>query len=728
MYLISVLVEHPIIKISNSFYYVSDTFYEPGIRVKINFHNQNIIGFIVESQKTTKAKEELEKEFGFELKYLTDTIDEFPILNEELISLSKVVASRYNYPQIGVLQAMVPSALKPKSSALNKNSTINYNIFYHLNRNLLSEKLNRNEQRIIDKFSGQDYLLKKDLGKSKTLDTLIESGIIDVIKEEKYAYNINKIFDYEKNIVLTEEQQAAFDKVISTEKIGTLLYGVTGSGKTEVYIKLIEYFIKKGKSALILVPEIGLTPLMISRIVSYFDENIIAIMHSSLTDRQAYDQYRKMKNGDAKIVIGTRSAIFSPIKNLGLICIDEEHDDSYYQEENFPYSAIDIAFLRSKYNKDLKIVLGSATPSIESMAKAKAGKYEFAELKTRYSEVKLPKGTIVSTLDKNNFSSSSSVFTLPLIKKIRECLIKKQQVILLINSKGYSRSIYCRECGENFLCPKCNTQLFYHKVDNTLRCHHCEYKIKKPATCPKCGSRFFGNIGYGIEKVEEDFKKLFNENYLVLDGDRTKKSLQISTILKNFDDQKALVLIGTQLVAKGHDFKNVHLIGIMNADIGLTIPSYRSEENTYDLIAQVIGRGGRGDVRGEAIIQTSMIENYSIKYGCEQNYEEFYNHEIERRKKYKYPPFFYLIEIKMRSAKLPILVETTQNIANFIKADFPQANVMFNQNITEIGKFYCNSILVRIKNLKEINLTLKAMMDTFKNAKNFELKIVLNPR
>jgi len=725
MYFLKVLVEHPVYKIEQEFYYLSEKEVNIYSRVLINFKNQHIYGFVVSSIFKEETVEELKKETGLNLKFIDEIIDEKPVISDELFSLANDIKERYLYPLIGVILTMLPKSLKPKKSS-EKAPKIKYSHYYYLDKNKLNlNSLNKLELKLIDKFKYSSYLNKNELKQTKTLTTLINKNIIIEKKEEAFRGVFNKIFYYDDKINLTEEQEKVYKSIKNNEKKVTLLKGVTGSGKTEIYIKLVEDCINSNKSAIVLVPEISLTPLMISRFLSYFNKENIAIFHSSLSDGERYDEYRKIKEGKVKIAIGTRSAIFLPFTNLGLIIIDEENDQSYKEnDQGLLYDAIDIAILRLKYF-DGKVVLGSATPSIESNIKAKNGIYNYEELKNRYNKQELPLTTLVDRNDNNQFKISS-VFSLDLIKKIKETISKHQQVMLLINNKGYSRTLFCRECGHVFKCEKCGYPLIYHKEDNTLRCHHCDLKIKKPNKCPNCNSHYFGMNGFGIEKVEEEFKKIFNIKYLLLDGDRTNESKKIADILYRFSQKEALVLIGTQIIAKGHDFKNVTLVGIINADTLLNYPSYKSTFNTFSLINQAIGRCGRGESKGEAIVQTSSINNYAIKYGIEQNYDAFFKEEIKYRKLLNNPPYFNNSRVILRSKNKTKLMEISQNFKKLLREKYRKLIVLGPSRITFINKIYVISLTLKAKSFTYLNSILKEIIGISVKSVGIDIKVDVN--
>ena len=725
MYLLKILAEYNLYTLNSPFYYCSDEKIDVGTRVYINFNENEILGFVIESAFKEEDIKQLSLELGYDLKYITKKIDDEPIINEELFQLSNLLSKRYFYPLIGVLQTILPKTLRPKKESCR--SKISYDVYYKINRNNKFDlsKLTNNERKIILKFKNCDEIPKKNLCQSKSLKSLLDNNIIYLFKTEKYRLKLEKIYDYEKVINLTDEQQRALDEYENSNYLVYLLYGVTGSGKTEVYIKIIEKALESGKTALILVPEIALTPLMISRILSYFCVDI-AVLHSSLTESELYDEYRKIKQGKAKIVIGTRSAIFAPLTNIGIIIIDEEHSDTYKENNTLCYDARDVAFIRASYYK-CKVILGSATPSIESMSKAKSDVYKLLCLSNRYNNMQLAKIITIDRKKFDNFSSISQIFSLRVIQEIKLRLMLNEQTIIFINTKGYGRSVYCRECGYVFKCPHCDVNLTYYKEDNTLRCSHCGYKIKKPKKCPKCNSPYISFMDFGIQKVEEDFKRIFNVPYLVLDGDRTPKSLQITDVLNKFSKKESLVLIGTQIVSKGHDFGDVTLVVVMNADSLLSIPTYRASENAFDLITQTIGRSGRSNKEGIAIIQTSFANNYAIKYAIESDYIDFYKAEIQKRQLLKNPPFYKIIGIEVISKNPELSYNTCLDIRNYflvLKLDIILNDVTypywFKGNYKAI-------LYLKCKKISNIQDDLLDLINIYNKKTKVKIKINVNP-
>lgn len=726
MKLVHVLIQHSVLKINNEFLYFYDGEIKPFSRVEISFNNQrNIYGFVTRVEDINGTIEEIKENLGIDIRFIDKVIDDEPIITNELYSLACKLAEYYFYPLIGVIKTMLPPSLRPFSYS-NKKPSIKYYEFYELNDVDISKfDLCNNETKILNKFKENKIILKKDLNKSKSLSSLLSKNIISIKKKEKYSFNLLKIFDYEERIELNDEQNKAYNQIVNGEDMVYLLNGVTGSGKTEIYIKLVEENLKKNKTSLVLVPEIGLTPLMISRFLSYFNKDLIGVLHSGLSDGERYDEYRKIKDGKTKIVIGTRSSIFSPLSNLGLIIIDEEHDESYKQTSELMYNAIEVALFRAK-DECAKVILGSATPSIESMSKAKKGIYKLIEIKNRFNNAMMPKTYIVDCCDYKLFSYSS-IFSLPLIKEIKNTISRDEQVILLINSKGYSRSYYCRNCGHTFKCPTCNTPLFYHKEDDTLRCHRCEYKIKKPTYCPECNSKYFGFNGFGIEKVEEEFIKIFKGiKYISIDGDRVKNDEKLSNLLSRFDKKEVNVLIGTQMVCKGHDFKDVTLVGILNADTLLNFPNYKSSFNCFSLIYQAIGRSGRNLKPGKAIIQTSQLSNYAINDAINLDYDSFYNEEIKRRLQFKYPPFYNLLQINISSKNEEILYEKATLLSKTL--------IKYNKNFIVLGpsiiskniilrNYYTTTVTIKNKNKKELTEIIWIILNSSKKDSSVNISV-----
>ena len=726
MYILKILVQHKIYSLNKPFVYFSNVKISRGCRVAINFRNQEIVGFVDEVTFYDGSKEQYSKEYGFTIKEIDEIIDTDPILNDELLKLATTLSSYYLYPLIGVLQTMLPPSLTPKDTTYNA-PKIKYQDYYELNGNIDINLYNKIFQKILKKFDGRPLIKTSEFNKSKSLDILIEEGVIVKKRYEVTRYDLHKTFEYENEITLNEEQQIAFNEIVNGVNKTYLLKGVTGSGKTEVYFKLIENTINKGKSVILLVPEIALTPLMVSRVLSYFTCGV-AVLNSSLTSAQKYDEYRKIANGEAQIVIGTRSAIFAPNVNLGLIIIDEEHDESYKQDDqSLLYNAKEVALIRAK-DKDVKVLFGSATPSIEMMAKTQNGQIKLVELKNRYNNIELPEVFVVNKSDKNNYQKGYEAFSDLMIDKIREKLKNNDQIILLMNSRGYSKNLVCTHCGYVFKCPNCGLPLYYHKNNNVLFCHHCDYKMTKPKICPDCSSQEFKLGSFGIEKVEEEFKKIFNVPYIVMDSDRVKTGKQIEKALNEFNQKKAHVLIGTQIVSKGHDFKDVSFVGVINADLILNYPNYRNKEMTFNLLAQTIGRAGRKNKRGEAIIQTSFVDDYAIQSAIKQDYDSFYEKEILSRKKLQNPPFTSVCALDITCKNCSSLGAFAKQIIAFLNSQKLENTIIQGPSYIQFkNKQYFTQVFIKYKKLSVVKDTIESLLNVYGTNYNVSIKINFNP-
>lgn len=449
---------------------------------------------------------------------------------------------------------------------------------------------------------------------------------------------------------LTQQQKDALEQIKYSVDNGIhdsfLLHGVTGSGKTEVYIRAAEAALHKGKNAIILVPEISLTGQIIDRFIGRFGNEEVAVLHSKLSIGERYDQWKKIKDSKVRIVIGARSAVFAPLEKIGLVVIDEEHETTYKSDHTPKYDTIEVALkrVRDKDNSGV-LVLGSATPSVVTYSRAEEGIYKIIKLTERYNKVKLPAVSIADMRGELK-AGNKSIISRELYSRMKENLKEGRQVILFLNRRGYSTFVSCRECGYVAKCPECGLSLTYHKQDGKAVCHYCGYKEEAPLSCPECGSRYIKYFGNGTEKLEETVSELFSEYTAErLDLDTVKRKGELTRKLKSFKTGKTQILIGTQIIAKGLDFRNVGLVGIISADVSLNIPDFRSPERTFQLITQAAGRAGRGDTEGHVVIQTYCPEHYAVEFAAAQDYEGFYNMEKQVRKFMKYPPYSDLFQI-----------------------------------------------------------------------------------
>lgn len=605
---------------------------EVGKRVKVPFGNRTLVGFILEKDKKSDVDN---------LKEIEEVLDEEVILTKELLDLGKYLHKTTLASLISCYQVMLPKGYK---ASIKGNVNKKYRRVYYLNK--CDKKLTDKQKEVVDLFAGKEKLSRDELKNvSKSiLNTLVKNNILSFRDEEVYR------LDYEeqkKNVKkLTSLQEKAVNNILNTEKCVSLLYGVTGSGKTEVYMELIDKNLKRGLKSIVLVPEISLTPQLIKRFEERFGNNI-ALLHSSLSDGEKYDEYRRIVRGEVDIVIGARSAVFAPLKNLGLIIIDECHSDSYKQDSNPRYNAKDVAIKRAE-DLGAKVVLGSATPMLEEYARGLKEVFKLVTLDKRVNGKELPK---VELIDMNKeVAKAKGHLSLPLIDKINKTIERGEQVILLLNRRGYSSFVTCSNCGETIKCPNCDITLTYHKSSNILRCHYCGYAIKYEVTCPKCHEKSLKDLGVGTEKIEEEIKSIFSTaRVLRMDVDTTSRKGAHKKIVDAFARGEADILLGTQMVAKGLDFPNVTLVGVINADTSLMLPDFRSSEKTFDLLSQVAGRAGRSDKEGIVVFQTFNSDNYAIKCAKENDYKSFYKEEMKVRKLMKYPPYYFLVSLDISS-------------------------------------------------------------------------------
>ena len=728
MQIVKVLIEYANRTLNRPFSYIykGKIKIQIGTRVLVNFNHRDIVGYVIDVEESNKTIKELESESGFQLNEIVSVIDQTPLLDEELIALLDEVSSYYLAPKISVLQAMLPPSLSPRRSSL-KAPKIAYDQYYELLDD--NEEGLTNKQIELLRFIKQEKrVLKRDIKSKSVADKLFEVGKITITKEEKRRLKIPD-FKYENPPELTDDQKAVIKEFNESDDQVYLLEGVTGSGKTEVYLSLSEQVLKSGKSVLMLVPEISLTPMMVEYFLHRFKDNV-AILHSDLTPAEKYDEYRKIAKGDCRVVVGVRSAIFAPLKNIGLIILDEEHTESYKQDTLPFYHAREVAIMRGRYNK-AKVLLASATPSLESRARGQKNVYHMLYLMKRINNQKLPSTKIVNMLDYKNIDRDSYIFSHALREAIHQTLSKNEQAILLINRRGFSTHVNCRQCGHVFKCPTCGIALTYHKSDNMLKCHHCDYVEPYPEICPECGDKHLLKTGFGTEKIQEEVERLFpSARTLRLDSDSAKNKTKIPETIEAFRKKEADILIGTQMIAKGHDFPDVTLVGIVLADIGLSMPSFRSNERAFQLITQAIGRSGRKEKPGLAIIQTYMPSHYAITFAARQDYELFYRKEMEMRKLQFYPPYSYLTSVTVRGKNEETVIENTYHIVDYLNDEFLDEAQILGPTTPYIPidmGFNLRSILIKYRNPEKARKILEKMVDIFGSNSQFELFINVDP-
>ena len=636
-----------------------------GSRVLVDFNNKLSEALIVSFPKETELKK---------LKEVLEVIDEESILTLELLKLGRFMEKKYFTSLMSCYQTMLPKPFKLGTQEKLQDKKITY---YFLDKE--NVKLTVKQQEIVD------YLKDKKLDRLENFSKAIIKALVNknVLKEKKVL--LSTIIEDKKEfkeISLSVKQQEIYNEIIDSLESKYLLYGVTGSGKTLIYLHLINYYLSEGKTALLLAPEISLTIQTMNFFKNYFKENI-AILHSSLSDREKYNEYLKIKRKDVRVVIGVRSAIFAPLENLGVIIIDEEHSDTYNEYSKNPkYSTKDIALFRSEYN-NAKLVLASATPLVKDYYLAeKTKEYKLLKLLNKYNDLKLN----IKIIDLKE-NKTLSYFSKELKEKILEKLKNHEQVILFLNRKGYANYVMCSSCGEVKKCPNCDISLTYYKNDNQLRCSYCEHSEKYINFCDKCHEKDLNIMGVGTEKLEEELNTLFKDyKVLRMDMDTTRKKGSYEKIINDFKNHVYDILVGTQMIAKGLDFENVTLVGVINADQSLMIPSYNAIENTYSLLSQVSGRSGRSSKQGEVIIQTYNPDNYGILEVVNQDYESFYKKEIDIRKKLLYPPFSNMLTLKVKSINIDLVKEHIIKIYKYLKLNLEETTSILGPNILNIRK------------------------------------------
>ena len=690
-----------------------------GIKVYVPFGKMEVFGFVMEIVNSNDTE--------YDAKEIIRIDNEELVLSKELMDVGKYLSSITLCTLITAYQTMLPSSLKIKKQEHNYDKFDEYLV--------LTDKLKAMEYickyprrmaqiKAINNILEVGKLNKKEVS-SEIVKALEENGIITIEKVSKYR--INKGSDEIVKKTLTEDQERVYKSVDFNKYDTYLLYGVTGSGKTEVYIKWIEKCISEGKTAIMLVPEISLTTQIAKRFYEAFGSDV-AIFHSSLSEGEKYDEYLKILRGEVHVVVGTRSAIFVPFTNLGIIIIDEEDSSSYKQDNNPRYHVRDMAIYRGKYN-NIPVVLGSATPTLESKARADKGVYKLLKLSNRVGNAKLP---IIHVIDmEGEMKKRNLIFSEFLQNKIREKLSRKEQVILLLNRRGFSTFITCSNCGYTYKCPSCDITLTFHKSTNNLICHYCGYQKKKDEVCPECHEASLNYYGLGTEKLEEKIKEMYPDARVVrMDQDTTRNKGSHEKIIGEFKEYKYDILLGTQMISKGLDFPKVTLVGVINADASLNIPDYRSSEVTYSLLSQVAGRAGRSEMPGEVIIQTFNPDNYVIECVKSNNYDKFYLQEMNFRKKLKYPPYYYLVGIKVIGKVYEKTIEDARKVKKYLDDNLNKETIVLGPTTASVFRFnneYRMQIIIKYKFDDKLMATLKDLDNIFSGNKDNYLEIDFNP-
>ncbi len=742
---------------------------EIGARVIVPFGNRNIMGFCLEIAETS--------EYHKTMKEIERVIDVEPYLTTELIQLAKEMQAESNSLLIQLFETMLPAALKvvykPKLELLDRElldpaleTIFEYSdevmlevvnpTFYPLLKSQIKSKVIRQIYDIKPKNRSlafkyikltkktddgltlkqktvYDYLIRRKNKQAKlksvidelsltssVVNTMEKNGYLTTHYKETYRDIKPLIEQKSKSILLNEDQEIAYQKIKHSLGSNTvyLLHGITGSGKTEIYMKAIQETISRNQTVIFLVPEISLTPMMMSRLKAEFTDTV-AVLHSGLSAMEKYDEWRRIVRKEAKIIVGARSACFAPVEELGLIIVDECHESSYKQESSPNYYAIDVLMKRAK-NHNAVMVMGSATPNIESYARHLRGYYELLTLDKRALNAKLPKVEVVD-MKQEFIQGNSSSFSMQLQTEIKQRLERKEQVILLLNRRGYSNFIICRNCGHVFMCPNCDVSLTYHEHSHSLKCHYCNHDEPMPKTCVKCGSDALRFMGSGTQRVETELEGLFpNARIVRMDNDTTRTKNAHEKLLHEFETNGD-ILLGTQMIAKGLDFPNVTLVGIIQADANLYVSDFRAPEKTFQLIMQVSGRAGRRDTEGKVIIQAFNPDHYAIRYACESDYLGFYHHEMNLRRLAKYAPFFYMIEMKVLGPNIRDVFYNGVEIVKFLKRNLDHDTIVLGPAIPVIRRInnrYICEITIKYRNKNQINEVLNEMMENYQLQEN----------
>ena len=710
-----------------------------GARVLVSFARRKELeeGYIVNIKKSTEY--EVNEIAKVEEKYL----------NNEKIELAKWMSKRYFCNIADCLKLMLPPGSTRKVSNRVKEKNVNFVTLKkdedEIELDIETGKLKSAKQIRILKFlleNGDALISDIEMfadGSRAIVNTLCKNGYTEIIekKVERDPFEFKEI-ERTTKLTLTEEQANAFNAICDSMDdmlfSEFLLYGVTGSGKTEVYLQLIEKALNEHKSSILLVPEISLTPQTVNRFIARFGKENIAVLHSKLSIGERYDEWNKINEGRAKIVIGARSAIFAPVKDLGLIIIDEEHDSSYKSEMTPKYDAKEVARFMCK-EENVPLLLGSATPDIDTYYRAKNEEIMLLELKNRANKASLPDIEIID-LREELAKGNKSMISTRLYEEIQKNLNDKKQTILYLNRRGFSTFVMCRNCGYTVKCKNCNINLTYHANTNKLKCHYCGYEEKLVTKCPSCGSEQIRYFGTGTQKLEYEINKLFpNASTIRMDIDTVSKKNSHEQILEKFKNDSIDILIGTQMVVKGHHFPNVTLVGVIAADGSLNIDDFRANERTFQILTQVAGRAGRGEDKGRVIIQTYNPDNFSIECAKKQDYDLFYNTEISLRKQLKYPPFCDIILIGFTSVIEQEVAKVAGKIHEYLKNRVLKENLgiilykALPSPIDKIKNKYRWRILIKCKFGEEITDLINDVLEEFQKLKSKSTKITidLNP-
>ncbi|MBC1969113.1 primosomal protein N' [Listeria marthii] len=784
-----VIVDVPAMQVDRPFdYFIPEDLEElirPGMRVSVPFGNRKIQGFVIALGETEENPK---------LKGIDGVMDLAPVLNEELMELGDWLAEDTLSFRVSAYQAMLPAALRAKyekyflrldeeneelEQLFEGYETLDWKVaeargllkqigkwvreggvevVYQVKNKITNKKVRvvsclkaphqlaeiiedmpknaKAQSRVLaffQAFEGTEITAVDLKKQAETTDTTIKKladlGLLTIqekiISRDPYE---NYQFEKSESLQLLPDQQTACEKINAAKEQETfLIHGVTGSGKTEIYLQTIEAKLKEGKEAIVLVPEISLTPQMVERFKSRFGSEV-AVLHSALSSGEKYDEWRKIERKEARVVVGARSAVFAPFENLGIIIIDEEHEASYKQEDNPRYHARDVAIWRAtKYQ--CPVVLGSATPSLESFARAKKGVYTLIELPSRVNDRAMPEVNVVDMREELR-KENRTEFSTELLEKIKDRIVKKEQTVLMLNRRGYSSFVMCRDCGYVVECPNCDISLTYHQSSNQMKCHYCGHEERVPQQCPSCEGEHIRYFGTGTQKVEESLTKLIPEARVIrMDVDTTRTKGAHEKLLNSFRNHEADILLGTQMIAKGLDFPDITLVGVLNADTMLHLPDFRASERTFQLLTQVSGRAGRHERTGEVVVQSYNPEHYSIEFAKKHDFIGFYNHEMQLRKMGSYPPFYYLTMINVSDENEMKAIRTIQEMAQFLRGKLgPDAVILgpVPSTITRIKNKYRYQCIIKYKIEPNLKKELKTLITHYQKDQQKGLTITID--
>lgn len=707
---VQIYIEHKQLKLNQSYTYLAPITCEVGMRVEVNFRNQVCIGFVVNTEEYTEEKNRFFIENNIEIKEVIRVVDQEPVLNQELIELGFWMADETLSPVISCFQVMLPK-VKRISSSYQEAQTEKW-----VRLLKIPEKCSELQNEIILELS-KERRLSEIKGSRSSLNTLVKHGYVEVFIQEKSYQDLSysqKLPDYE----LSDKQNSALDLIRQTNKEVICLFGKTGSGKTELYLKLAEEALLQNRQSLICVPEIALTEQMVRRVQERFGQDVV-VYHSHLSDHERYLQYKRVSQNEVSLVVGTRSAVFLPFKDLAWIILDEEHDSSYKQESLPYYHTRDIAIKRAQYFNS-KVILGSATPSFETYARALRNVYQMVELDERVKGV-LPEIKVI-----RNPRHRKSILASETIDFIQSKIEKNEQIIILLNRRGFAPVFQCVECAKAIECSACDRLMVYHKEDHLLKCHSCGLSHPVPKSCPSCGSTQLRIMGYGTQRLEEELiQRIEGVRILRMDKDSTSRKNGHQIILDAFNNHEADILLGTQMIAKGLDNPKVTGSIILDIDRSLLRTDYRSVEDAFSLILQTAGRSGRSDLKSEVIIQSDLQDHYVFNSVFKHDYPRFFAQEMGYRKLGKNPPYTYLITLTLMGSNQDTLNRNARSLFEHLQHD--SIKCLGPSDMGKVNYTYKNRIILKGKDLNDMRQFLKKTLDDTVSIHKWECIIDVNP-